>query len=290
MESTETAPPVPARAATIDRLALREPIFVSDLHLCAQRPRTLQRFLGLLEQIGGHAAELVILGDLFEYWAGDDTLQHGAGAAPSIDAADKDDLVGREVAAALRQIGARGTLVYLMHGNRDVLLGTEFFAESGARLLADPAVALIGGPAATAGATGLATLLAHGDAYCTLDLPYQAFRRQARDAKFQAAFLARPLAERRQLIGQARERSEATKQQLNMQIMDVTPAAIEQALRSAGVRHMVHGHTHRPARHEFSLDGAPAIRWVLPDWDQDAAPPRGGALRWARGTLEPLAL
>ena len=290
MASSETAFPVPARAATIDRLALREPIFISDLHLCAQRPRTLQRFLDLLEQIGGNAAELVILGDLFEYWAGDDTLQQGARAAPSIDTADKDDLVGREVAAALRKIGGRGTFVYLMHGNRDVLLGTQFLAESGARLLADPAVALIGDTAATAGATGLAMLLAHGDAYCTLDLPYQAFRRQARDAQFQAAFLARPLAERRQLIGQARERSEATKQQLNMQIMDVTPAAIDQALRSAGVRHMVHGHTHRPARHEFSLDGAPAIRWVLPDWDQDGAPPRGGGLRWARGTVEPLAL
>jgi len=290
MASTEAARPVPARAATIDRLTLREPIFVSDLHLCAQRPRTLQSFLGLLEQIGGQVAELVLLGDLFEYWAGDDTLQQGASAPAGIDAADNEDLVGRQVAAALRKIGTRGTVVYLMHGNRDVLLGPDFLAQSGAKLLADPAIAVIGGSMATAAATGLATLLAHGDAYCTLDLPYQAFRRQARDAQFQAAFLARPLSERRHLIGQARERSEAAKQQLDLQIMDVTPAAIDQALRSAGVRHMVHGHTHRPARHEFSLDGAPAIRWVLPDWDQDMTPPRGGGLRWVRGTLESLAL
>ncbi|HXW64291.1 MAG TPA: UDP-2,3-diacylglucosamine diphosphatase [Burkholderiaceae bacterium] len=290
MASTDPVQPVPARAATLERLSLREPIFVSDLHLCAQRPRTLQRFLGLLGQVAGHVAELVILGDLFEYWAGDDTLQEGASARLGSETANQDDLVGREVAAALHQVATRGTVVYLMHGNRDILLGTQFLAKSGAQLLADPAIALIGGSAATSDATGLATLLAHGDAYCTLDLPYQAFRRQARDAQFQAAFLARPLPERRQLIGQARERSEATKQQLDMQIMDVTPAAIEQALRGAGVRHMVHGHTHRPARHEFILDGAPAIRWVLPDWDQDTVPPRGGGLRWVHGTLEALTL
>ncbi len=290
MASTDQTHPVPARAATVERLSLREPIFISDLHLCAQRPRTLQRFLDLLEQIRGHVAELVVLGDLFEYWAGDDTLQAAASSVPGTEAADKDDLVGREVAAALHQVGTRGTKVYLMRGNRDVLLGTEFLAESGAQLLADPATASIGDLTTAPGATGLATLLAHGDAYCTLDLPYQAFRRQARDAQFQVTFLALPLPVRRQLIGQARERSEATKQQLNMQIMDVTPTAIEQALRSAGVRHMIHGHTHRPARHEFSLDGEPAIRWVLPDWDYDTTPVRGGALRWVQGTLQSLAL
>lgn len=286
MASTGDARPVPARATTIDRLNLLAPILISDLHLCAARPRTLQRFLALLEDIGGQAAELVILGDLFEYWAGDDTLELEAAAASADPGAD--DRVGREVARALHRAGSRGTAVYLMHGNRDVLLGTQFLQQSGAQLLADPAIASIGAPAASAG-TGQETLLAHGDAYCTLDLPYQAFRRQARDAQFQAAFLARPLAQRREMIGQARAQSEAGKQQRDMQIMDVTPEAIASAMRGAGVRHMIHGHTHRPARHEFSLDGAPAIRWVLPDWDLDATPPRGGGLRWGDGALQTLA-
>ncbi|HYA66168.1 MAG TPA: UDP-2,3-diacylglucosamine diphosphatase, partial [Burkholderiaceae bacterium] len=235
--------PVPAQAATLDRLWLRDPIFISDLHLCAHRARTLQRFFDLLQDIAGRAAELVILGDLFEYWAGDDTLLSSARASAATEGAD-DDLVGQRVAQALRRLSERGTAVYLMQGNRDVLLGTEFLEQSGARLLADPTVASID----TCGAPDqavLTTLLSHGDAYCTLDLPYQAFRRQARNAQFQGMFLSQPLAQRRKLIGQARERSEASKQQTSTQIMDVTPAAIDEALRSAGVRHMIHGHTHR---------------------------------------------
>jgi len=287
MASNESSRPVPARTASVDRLTLRDPIFVSDLHLCAQRPRTAQRFFGLLEDIAGHAAELVILGDLFEYWAGDDALRSVGSKSEDQDGTD-DDRVGQQVAQALRQLGSRGTAVYLMHGNRDVLLGSDFLEQSGAQLLADPALATIG--ASSSGASRLSTLLAHGDAYCTLDLPYQAFRRQARDAQSQSFFLAQPLAVRRKLIGQARERSEAGKQQLSMKIMDVTPDAIDQALRGAGVRHIIHGHTHRPARHEFSLDGAPAVRWVLPDWDQDTTPPRGGGLRWLDGALAPLPL
>jgi len=283
----DSRPPVPARTPTIDRLGLREPVFVSDLHLCAQRPRTLQRFLELLEVTAGRVAELVILGDLFEYWAGDDTLQAGAAQAP--DKASDDDRVGQQVAQALRRTASRGTAVYLMHGNRDLLLGAQFLEESGAQLLSDPSIAYLGA-SAESGHDGLATLLSHGDAYCTLDLPYQAFRRQARDAQFQSVFLSQPLAVRRKLIGQARERSETDKQQMSMQIMDVTAEAIEQALRAAGLRHMIHGHTHRPARHEFFVDGAPAIRWVLPDWDLDATPPRGGGLRWVNGAIEPLPL
>jgi len=289
MASSGEVSPVPARTATIDRLSLREPVFLSDVHLCAQRPRTLQRFLALLDDIAGNAGELVLLGDLLEYWAGDDTLDKGDARAPGTEAPGADDLVAREVVQALRRVGSRHTTVYLMHGNRDVLLGPQFLRDSGAQLLADPAIASIGASPATA-QTGQATLLAHGDAYCTLDLPYQAFRRQARDAQFQAAFLARPLAERRKLIGQARALSETSKQQLAMHIMDVTPEAIATAMRSAGVHHMIHGHTHRPARHDFPLDGAPASRWVLPDWDLDTAPPRGGGLCWSAGVLQTLEL
>jgi UDP-2,3-diacylglucosamine hydrolase len=187
------------------------------------------------------------------------------------------------VAQALRRLAEGGMPVYLMHGNRDLLLGVQFLQASGAQLLADPCVALVG----AGQGQGLELLLSHGDAYCTLDLPYQAFRRQAREPMFQAAFLARPLEQRRALLGQARMQSEAGKQQKAEQIMDVTPEAIAAAMRAAGVRHMLHGHTHRPARHEFELDGAQATRWVLPDWDLDATPPRGGGLRWSGGDLQP---
>ncbi len=268
--------PIPAQVAATDRLALRAPVFVSDLHLRAQQPATLQGFLRFLEALDAETSELVILGDLFEIWAGDDSLAV-AGTAD----ATADDAVGATVAQALHAVEERGITVYLMHGNRDLLLGPAFLRASGAHLLADPAIALLG----EAGSEQT-TLLAHGDAYCTLDLPYQAFRRQAHDARFQAAFLARPLLERRALLGQARIQSEAGKQQMAMTIMDVTGDAIVAALRGAGVRHMIHGHTHRPARHELEVDAEPATRWVLPDWDLDATPVRGGALRWAGGALQ----
>jgi UDP-2,3-diacylglucosamine hydrolase len=251
--------PIPANLAGLERVALRDPVFISDLHLCAQRPRALERFHALLDDLAGRAAELLILGDLFEYWAGDDALDAPASTdrAPGAGA----DSVGAAVAAALARVAGRGTAVFVMRGNRDVLLGERFLRASGARLLGDPVIARFERSGDTAPA-----LLAHGDAYCTLDLPYQAFRRQARDPQFQAAFLARPLAERRALIGEARQQSEAGKQQMDTQIMDVTPEAIDAALRAAGVQAMIHGHTHRPARHETLLDGRPALRWVLPEW------------------------
>jgi UDP-2,3-diacylglucosamine hydrolase len=274
---------VPERVEAIERLTLHAPVFISDLHLCAQRPRSLERFHALLENGLGEAAELVILGDLFEYWAGDDALgvASGADGTERVDrAGGPADAIGAAVAGTLARAAARGIRVCLMRGNRDVLLGEDFLRASGARLLADPVVATFAPPGQPP------VLLAHGDAYCTLDLPYQAFRRQAHDAQFQAAFLARPLEQRRALIGEARGQSEAAKQQMAAQIMDVTPDAIDAAMRLAGVRHMVHGHTHRPARHDTTLDGQAAVRWVLPDWDLDASPARGGGLRWDGEKLE----
>jgi len=266
---------VPALAPRIDHVALRAPVFISDLHLAAQRPVTLQRFLQFLERLAAPVAELVILGDLFEFWAGDDALE----------GTDADDTAGDTVAQALSALAARGIAVFLMHGNRDILLGSAFLARSRAQLLADPALALLGsgGSDSAARSEPARVLLAHGDAYCTLDLPYQAFRRQARDAAFQAGFLRQPLAQRRALIGQARARSEAGKQQTAMEIMDVTPEAVAAALRAAGVHRLLHGHTHRPAHHEWELDGVAAHRWVLTDWDLEATPPRGGGLQWRGG-------
>ena len=251
---------------------LRDPVFISDLHLCAQRPRTLARALAFLDETAARHAELVILGDLFEYWPGDDSL----------DAQTPDDDVGRTVVAALRRLADRGVAVSVMHGNRDVLLGARFAEAAGARLLPDPVVEQVG-----AGPVTIPTLLSHGDAYCTRDTAYQQFRLQARDPRFQAAFLARPLAERRALIGQARAQSEQEKQRLAAEIMDVTPEAIIEAMREAGAAQMIHGHTHLPGRHAFPLDGREAVRWVLPDWDHDTAPARGGSLQVVDGVVAP---
>lgn len=274
-----TSPPdmaVPALAVAAGRVRLQAPVFISDLHLTSARPRTAERFFERVARFGAPNRELVILGDLFEFWAGDDTLAAGALAA------EPDDRLGREVALALKELAARGMRVFVMHGNRDPLLGEGFLQASGAQLLADPCLATLG--AGTAQETPV--LLSHGDAYCTLDTAYQAFRLQARDARFQATFLARSLDERRAILGQARLQSEAGKRQLAEQIMDVTPEAIDAALRAAGVTRMIHGHTHRPARHELALGGVAGWRWVLPDWEMDEAPARGGGLRWIDGRLQ----
>ena len=274
-DATPLVSPVPALVQRIDRLLLLDPVFISDLHLTALRPQTLQRFIDFIGQLTAPVKELVILGDLFEFWAGDDAL----------DGADADDAAGATVAQALAGLVGRGIAVYLMHGNRDLLLGSGFLARSRAQLLADPCLALLGGSSGDGAAPGepVRVLLAHGDAYCTLDLPYQAFRRQARDPAFQAGFLRQPLAQRRALIGQARMKSAAGKQQTAMEIMDVTPEAVAAALRAAGVQRLLHGHTHRPAHHEFALDGAVAHRWVLTDWELEATPARGGGLQWRDG-------
>jgi UDP-2,3-diacylglucosamine hydrolase len=240
---------------------LRDPVFISDLHLTQERPHTVQRFLRLVEEVGSKGRELVILGDLFEYWAGDEEAAEGIGAV---------------VSGALRSLTRGGTPLYVMHGNRDGLLGDGFARATGAVFLADPCRAALG---------GVATLLAHGDAYCTLDTAYQAFRRRARDPFWQRLFLALPLAARRALMGQVRRLSEGGKKTMAAQIMDVTPEAIEQALRSAGLRRMIHGHTHRPAVHRLDLDGQTAERWVLSDWDFEAEPLRGGYLQVTGGEL-----
>jgi UDP-2,3-diacylglucosamine hydrolase len=248
-------------AVALPSVRLRDPVFISDLHLAREQPDTVQAFLTLAGSLAS-GRELVILGDLFEYWAGDDEAAEGIGA-----------LIG----AALQSLTRGGTPVYLMRGNRDVLLGEGFARATGVALLDDPSLTVL---------AGVPTLLAHGDAYCTLDSGYQAFRRRARDPRWQRLFLRLPLALRRAAIGELRRRSEAGKKTMAPRIMDVTPEAIEQALRSAGVRRMIHGHTHRPARHHLAVDGQSAERWVLPDWDLDGDPKRGGYLQVRGGALE----
>jgi UDP-2,3-diacylglucosamine hydrolase len=229
-------------------------LFISDLHLTEERPEANERFISLLEDKARRADALYILGDFFEYWIGDDDLGEPFNAV---------------IAGLLKDLTRRGVAVYLMHGNRDFLIGEGFCAATGATLLSDPTVTEI---------NGVETLLVHGDTLCTDDVEYQAWRRKARDAAFQAEFLAKPLAERRRAVHQMREKSRQVVQEKTAEIMDVNDDAVRQAMRAHGVHRLIHGHTHRPGRHRVDLDGEPGERWVLPDWYG-----RGGYLEIARG-------
>ena len=229
-------------------------LFISDLHLTEERPEANERFIDLLEGKARAADALYILGDFFEYWIGDDDLEEPFNAV---------------MAGLLRSLTRGGTPLYLMHGNRDFLIGERFCAATGAQLLADPSVHEI---------QGVRTLLVHGDTLCTDDVDYQNWRRTARSGEWQREFLAKPRAERRRMILGLREKSKAVVQAKPAQIMDVNDAAVTQAMRSHGVSRLVHGHTHRPGRHSLTLDGRPAERWVLPDWYG-----RGGYLEIGRG-------
>ncbi len=225
-------------------------LFISDLHLAPERPQVTEQFLRFARETAPGAAALYILGDLFEYWVGDDDLE---------------DPLNGTVSSALSALAGSGTGVFLMRGNRDVLMGTDFAARCRATLLDDPApVDLHGTP----------TLLSHGDALCTGDVDYQRFRTYARDPGNQAKFLAQPLAARREQMRGMRAQSEASKQQKTEAIMDVAPVAVEALLRQHGYPRLIHGHTHRPARHLHSVDGHNCERWVLNDWYET-----GGYLR-----------
>lgn len=224
-------------------------LFISDLHLTTDRPQINQQFFAFLAQVAPAAGALYILGDLFEYWVGDD---------------DTEDALNTGVADALAQLSRGGVAVYFMHGNRDFLVGRDFAARSGARLIDDPAVADL---------HGTRTLLMHGDTLCTDDIEYQKARAHYRNPQVQAKLLQLPLAARHQQARALRAQSEASKADKAMEIMDVSPAAVEQVLRQHGYPRLIHGHTHRPARHVHTVDGHACERWVLNDWYQ-----RGGYL------------
>ncbi|MBM3352892.1 MAG: UDP-2,3-diacylglucosamine diphosphatase [Betaproteobacteria bacterium] len=218
-------------------------LFISDLHLSVERPGPNEQFFRFLHEEAARADALYILGDLFEYWIGDDGI--------------KGDALGRQVVRALRVLSKAGVAVCLMVGNRDFLLGAKFCAESGARFLDDPRVVEI---------DGKRVLLMHGDTLCTDDADYQGWRATARSAAWQQEFLAKSLPERRQTIGALRAKSKAVVQAKPAEIMDVNAVAVREAFRVHGVQLMIHGHTHRAAKHEHEVDGRLCRRWVLPDW------------------------
>ena len=229
-------------------------IFVSDLHLSPERPRINQVFFDFADRTAARAGAVYILGDLFEYWIGDDDLT---------------DAFNASVADALLRLSGKGVALHFMHGNRDVLVGQAFAARCGAKLMSDPTLLDL---------HGTRTLVMHGDTLCTDDIEYQKFRAYAHDPGNQRRFLSQPLAERRQQMLGMRAESEKSKQGKSAEIMDVAPAAVAQVLREHGYPRLIHGHTHRPARHLHTVDGRSCERWVLNDWYQ-----RGGYLRCDSG-------
>lgn len=222
-------------------------LFISDLHLATERPRIVEQFFTFLAGPARGAAALYVLGDLFEHWLGDDNV---------------DDPLNRSVARGFAELSAAGTSVHFMHGNRDLLIGQEFAARAGAQRLDDPTLIDV---------HGTRTLLMHGDTLCTDDVEYLAFRAYARDPKNQTRFLAQTLPARHAEMAALRARNANAKEGKTAEIMDVNAAAVEQALRHAGYPRLIHGHTHRPARHVHTVDGHVCERWVLADWYENGS-------------------
>ncbi|MES2300150.1 MAG: UDP-2,3-diacylglucosamine diphosphatase [Pseudomonadota bacterium] len=223
-------------------------LFVSDLHLQPANQKTCEAFFIFLQERAAAARALYLLGDIFEYWAGDDDL---------------DGRFHQRVVQALRALSDGGVALYWIAGNRDFLVGAQFAAAAGLTLLVEPYVARIGGQDIA---------LMHGDAACTNDVKYMEFRAMVRQGEWQAQFLAQPLAQRKAIIAGMREGSRAAQGSKSYQIMDVTPQAIDAVFAQTGCDVLIHGHTHRPALHHIGAKR----RYVLPDWELDSEPVRGG--------------
>ncbi|WP_027966757.1 UDP-2,3-diacylglucosamine diphosphatase [Halomonas halocynthiae] len=226
-------------------------LLISDLHLHPGAPAITEGFIDWLERRACDAEAIYILGDFFEAWIGDDLLTLGK-ADPTGSAT-----LALRIAQALKARATAGTAIYLMHGNRDFLLGEEFARQAGATLLSDPSVVEWGNQR---------VLLMHGDSLCTQDDAYMAFRSQARDPRWQAQILSMPIPDRLALAHQLREKSGEANTNKAEDIMDVTPQAVIDAMAAHNVTTMIHGHTHRPAVHELDVNGQPAQRLVLGDW------------------------
>ncbi|MBE9561900.1 MAG: UDP-2,3-diacylglucosamine diphosphatase [Proteobacteria bacterium] len=212
-----------------------ETLFIADLHLSPEQPNNIA--LNFLANRAKQADALYILGDLFEVWLGDDEPTY------------------KEILTSLHDLTIP---VFIMHGNRDFLLGEKFSAMTGCQLIPDHHVIdLYGKP----------TLLMHGDTLCTLDTHYQTFRQQVRDPNWQKIFLSQPLAVRREIAKEARSSSQAKTKRTSAEIMDVTPAAVNETFSKYNVNQLIHGHTHRPNVHKEGNK----TRWVVGDWSADSA-------------------
>ncbi len=242
----------------MNKISIAGPVWLaSDVHLGQNTPATSEAFRDFLKLAASEASALLLPGDIFDAWIGDDV----AVVAPPWLAQDL---------MAIKAVAAK-IPVWLGRGNRDFLIGEALTAGLGARLLPEQALVTVGNHT---------MLLSHGDEYCTDDEAYQQFRAMVRNPAWQAGFLARSIPERLALASQARGESMAANQVKSSEIMDVNAEAVAAAIRHAKVSLIVHGHTHRPGRTVMSVDGNRCERWVLPDWDCDHAgagtPPRGG--------------
>jgi UDP-2,3-diacylglucosamine hydrolase len=231
-------------------------LFVSDVHLDATAPEATEQFLAFLRTEAARAAALYILGDLFEAWVGDDD-QEPANTA---------------VCQGLRGLTAGGVACFVLHGNRDFLLGAGFCERSGCRLLSDPVIAELDGER---------VLVTHGDALCTDDHAYQELRSIVREPDWQRRFLALPRTHRELLADEARAGSRRHTTRTVPNIMDVNAGAVAAAFRAARTRRMIHGHTHRPGTHELEVDGEHAQRIVLGAWYE-----QGSYLRYEGGSYQ----
>ena len=217
-------------------------LLISDLHLEEQRPDITRAFLHFLQTRARQAEALYILGDFFEVWIGDD------GMSP----------FQHEIARALRELSDTGTRIFLMHGNRDFLIGRAFCREAGCTLLKDPSIVRLNGEP---------VLLMHGDSLCTLDVGYMKLRRLLRNPLSLLILRTLPLSTRRKLARKLRSESRAQTRMKAREIIDVTPDEVPRIMAEHGVRTLIHGHTHRPAEHALEVNGQSARRIVLGDWD-----------------------
>ena len=242
----------------MNKISIAGPVWLaSDIHLGQNTPATSEAFRDFLKLAASEASALLLPGDIFDAWIGDDV----AVLAPPWLAQDL---------MAIKAVAAK-IPVWVGRGNRDFLIGEALTAGLGARLLPEQALVSVGNHT---------MLLSHGDEYCTDDVAYQQFRAMVRNPAWQAGFLAHSIPERLTMAAQARGESMAANQVKSSEIMDVNTDAVAAAILSAGVSLVVHGHTHRPGRTVMSVEGKRCERWVLPDWDCDhvdqGKPPRGG--------------
>ncbi len=216
-------------------------LLISDLHLEEAREDLTRAFLAFLEREATNASALYILGDFFNVWIGD----------------DDDRPLNARISTALRQHADQGLDIFLMHGNRDFLLGQDFANHSGARLIADPWVLQ---------QAGQRFLLVHGDALCTRDADYMKFRTHVRNPLWQQQFMGKPLGERRAFAAEARNQSKSMNSNKAADIMDVTQTEVESLMKANDITTLIHGHTHRPGLHDFAIGSRHCQRLVLGDW------------------------
>ena len=233
--------------------------FISDLHLDETRPHTTALFKSFAEKLKENdpQTELYILGDLFESWIGD----------------DYENELHNQVKATLKSLTGSGIKVFFLYGNRDFLIGEEFLSETDVELLIDPFLLK---------SNGKSILLTHGDQMCIDDMEYQSFRTIVRNPDWQKDFLNFPISKRLKIAGETKDASKQSKQEKSMDIMDVNEEEVLRVFKQHEVNTMIHGHTHRPMKHELKIDGRLCSRYVLGDWNETSAI----VLLWSKESLE----